>query len=73
MGWLSRTSSCTCLIAKGNEAVGEVLGDVVPTPLLDLATFPLALAGFTASYGLERFAEAIMKKQSSPSVRRHDK
>lgn len=36
-------------IAEGNEAVGEALSDVVrPTPLIDLAIFLVALAGFTA-------------------------
>lgn len=44
-------------IAEGNEAVGEALSDVVePTPLLDLAIFLVALAGFTVFYGLERAA-----------------
>lgn len=44
-------------LAAGNEAVGEALHDVVrPTPLLDLAIFVVALAGFTAFYGLERLA-----------------
>lgn len=37
-------------IAAGNEAVGEALSDVLePTPLLELAIFLVALAGFTAS------------------------
>lgn len=45
-------------LASGNEAVGEALSDVVePTPLLELAIFLVALAGFTAFYGLERLAE----------------
>ncbi len=44
-------------MAEGNEAIGEALGDVVePTPLLDLAIFLVALAGFAAFYGLERLA-----------------
>ncbi len=45
-------------LAAGNEAVGEALSDVVePTPLLELAIFLVALAGFTAFYGLERLAD----------------
>jgi hypothetical protein len=45
-------------IAAGNEAIGQVLSDVVqPTPLLDLAIFLVALAGFTTFYGLERLAD----------------
>ncbi|PVZ06876.1 hypothetical protein [Actinomycetospora cinnamomea] len=45
-------------IAEGNEALGEALSDVVrPTPMVDLAIFLVALAGFTAFYGLERLAE----------------
>ncbi|MGQ1796901.1 hypothetical protein ACT4S5_07160 [Kocuria oceani] len=44
-------------IAAGNEAVGELLSDVLePTPLLELAIFSVALTGFTAFYGLERLA-----------------
>ncbi len=44
-------------LAEGNEAIGEALRDVVePTPLLDLGIFLVALAGFTAFYGLERLA-----------------
>lgn len=46
-------------IAAGNEAIGEALSDVLdPTPLLELAIFLVALAGFTAFYGLERLAVA---------------
>lgn len=45
-------------IAEGNESIGEALSRVVrPTPLLDLAIFLVALAGFTAFYGLERLAD----------------
>ncbi len=45
-------------LAEGNEAIGEALRDVVePTPLLDLGIFLVALAGFTAFYGLERLAQ----------------
>lgn len=45
-------------LAEGNEAIGEALSDVLePTPLLDLAIFTVALAGFTAFYGLERLAD----------------
>ncbi len=46
-------------LVEGNEAVGEVLEDVVSeTPLLDLAIFAVALAGFTLFYGLERRAQS---------------
>lgn len=45
-------------IAEGNESIGKALSRVVqPTPLLDLAIFLVALAGFTAFYGLERLAD----------------
>lgn len=45
-------------LAEGNQAIGEALGEVVePTPLLDLAIFLVALAGFAAFYGLERLAD----------------
>jgi hypothetical protein len=45
-------------IAAGNEAIGEVLSEVVePTPLLELAIFLVALVGFTLFYGLERLAD----------------
>lgn len=44
-------------IAAGNEAIGELLSDVVPpTPLFDLAIFAVALTGFVVFYGLERLA-----------------
>lgn len=44
-------------IVLGNEAIGQALQDVVdPSPLLELAIFLVALAGFTAFYGLERLA-----------------
>jgi hypothetical protein len=44
-------------IAEGNEAVGERLEDVIEvTPLFDLGIFVVALAGFTAFYGLDRLA-----------------
>lgn len=44
-------------LADGNEAVGQALSDVLrPTPLVDLGIFVVALAGFTAFYGLERLA-----------------
>ncbi len=46
-------------IAAGNEAIGEALSDVLkPAPLLELGIFLVALAGFTAFYGLERLAAA---------------
>lgn len=45
-------------IAEGNEAVGEALSETLrPTPLVDLGIFLVALAGFTAFYGLERLAQ----------------
>jgi len=45
-------------LAAGSEAAGEVLSDIVePTPLLELAIFLVALAGFTTFYGLERLAD----------------
>jgi len=45
-------------IAEGNKAIGEALSDVLrPTPLADLGIFLVALAGFTAFYGLERLAD----------------
>ena len=45
-------------LAAGNEAVGRALSDVLqPTPLIDLGIFLVALAGFTAFYGLERLAD----------------
>lgn len=45
-------------IAEGNEAIGEALSSVLrPTPLVDLGIFLVALAGFTAFYGLERLAD----------------
>lgn len=46
-------------LTEGKQAIGEALGEVVrPSPLLDLAIFLVALAGFTAFYGLERLADA---------------
>jgi hypothetical protein len=45
-------------LAEGNEAIGQALSDVLrPTPLVDLGIFVVALAGFTAFYGLERLAD----------------
>lgn len=45
-------------LAEGNEAIGAALDDVIqPSPLLDLAIFLVALAGFTIFYGLERLAD----------------
>jgi hypothetical protein len=45
-------------LAEGNESVGEALRRVLrPTPLVDLGIFLVALAGFTAFYGLERLAD----------------
>ena len=52
-------------IAEGNDAIGEALAKTVrPTPLLDLGIFLVALAGFTAFYGLERLAD----RTSSPKA-----
>jgi hypothetical protein len=54
-------------IAEGNEAVGEALADVVePTPLVDVGIFLVALAGFTAFYGLERLADRAASRPSAP-------
>lgn len=45
-------------LAAGNEAIGLALSDVLTeTPLIDLGIFLVALAGFTAFYGLERLAD----------------
>lgn len=45
-------------LAGGNEAIGEALDDLLrPTPLIELGVFLVALAGFTAFYGLERLAD----------------
>ena len=45
-------------IAAGNAAIGRALDDVlVVTPLIDLAVFLVALAGFAAFYGLQRLAD----------------
>ena len=44
-------------LARGNEAVGNVLDDVLrPTPLVDLGIFVVALAGFVGFYWLEWLA-----------------
>lgn len=44
-------------IAEGEEAIGELLGDTIEvTALFDLGIFVVALAGFTAFYGLDRLA-----------------
>jgi hypothetical protein len=57
-------------IAEGNEAIGEVLSDVVrPTPLLDLAIFLVALVGFTAFYGLERLADRTAPRADAAGAR----
>ena len=54
-------------IAEGNKAVGEVLSKALtPTPLTDLGIFLVALAGFTAFYGLERLAD----RKSHPATGR---
>lgn len=54
-------------IAEGDEAVGELLADVVrPTPLTELGIFVVALAGFTAFYGLERLAERDASRSAGP-------
>lgn len=44
-------------LSEGGRVIGEVLGDVlVPTPLLELSVFLVALTGFALLYGLERLA-----------------
>jgi hypothetical protein len=54
-------------LAAGNEAIGEALSDVLqPTPLIDLGIFLVALAGFTAFYGLERLAD---RRATGPQAR----
>jgi hypothetical protein len=56
-------------IAAGNEAIGEALQDVIePTPLLELAIFLVALAGFTLFYGLERLATAHGARDALPAA-----
>jgi hypothetical protein len=56
-------------IAAGNEAIGEALSDVVePTPLLELAIFLVALAGFTVFYGLERTARRARSRAGGEPV-----
>lgn len=58
-------------VAAGNEAIGEALSDVVTlTPLLELAIFAVAMAGFLVFYGLERLAghTAERKGHSEPGV-----
>lgn len=54
-------------LAEGNESVGKALENLLrPTPLTDLGIFVVALAGFTAFYGLERLAnrqEALTKSR----------
>ena len=56
-------------LAAGNEAVGELLNDVVRiTPLLDLGIFVVALAGFTAFYGLERLAQRSRANHGMPGA-----
>lgn len=45
-------------LAEGNEALAEALSDTLEhTPLTELGIFLVALAGFSAFYGLERLAE----------------
>ncbi len=57
-------------LAEGNQAIAEVLHDVVePTPLLDLAIFLVAVAGFTAFYGLERLAETHADSPEAANAR----
>jgi hypothetical protein len=56
-------------IAAGNEAIGEALQDVIdPTPLLELAIFLVALAGFTLFYGLERLATTHGNRETAPAA-----
>ncbi|NKX52269.1 hypothetical protein HER39_17175, partial [Arthrobacter deserti] len=57
---------CTCCrkSPKATRLSGEALSDVIgPTPLLDLDIFVVALAGFTAFYGIGRLA-----RRSGPAV-----
>lgn len=45
-------------LVEGNQAIGAALASVArDSPLLDLAIFGVALAGFTLFYGLERRAQ----------------
>jgi hypothetical protein len=56
-------------LAEGNESVGEALRRVLrPTPLVDLGIFLVALAGFTAFYGLERLADRRQAERREPVV-----
>ena len=58
-------------LVEGKEAIGEALADVVePTPLLDLAIFAVALAGFTLFYGLERRAQSAGRDGPAEASRR---
>ena len=51
-------------IAKGNEALRDVLDDVVErAPLIDLGIFFVALVGFAVFYGLERLAGRSTSRQ----------
>lgn len=56
-------------IAEGSDAIGKALTDAVrPTPLLDLGIFLVALAGFTAVYGLERLADRTSSRLSAAAL-----
>jgi hypothetical protein len=56
-------------VAAGNEAVGELLEDVVAiTPLLELSIFAVALAGFALLYGMERLAVQSGSPRGGPSA-----
>lgn len=60
-------------IAAGNEAIGEVLGDVLTrTPLMALGIFLVALAGFTVFYGLERLADRASRVTAGPATEHRD-
>jgi hypothetical protein len=53
-------------IAEGNASIGAALSRVLePTPLTDPAIVLVALAGFTAFYGLERLAD---RRRGAPAL-----
>ncbi|MEW5912792.1 MAG: hypothetical protein AB1814_09570 [Thermodesulfobacteriota bacterium] len=57
-------------LVEGNQAIGQALQDVARlTPLLDLAIFILALAGFTIYYGLELLAQRAAGQGPGVSLR----
>ncbi|RJX30560.1 MAG: hypothetical protein C4525_12590 [Desulfarculus sp.] len=57
-------------LVEGNQAIGQALRDVARlTPLLDLAIFILALAGFTLYYGLELLAQRAAGREPRAALR----